>query len=90
MTEQEAKKRIEDHINIHFRAEPRAYYISLALNLAVSALEKQIPKKPKCTAPPFFVCSACGAPVGDWQKFCEHCGQAIDWEGYRNENQSRE
>ena len=60
------------------------------MKITIEALEKQIPKKPKCPAPPFFECPMCKAPVGDWQNHCENCGQALDWEGYRDENQPRQ
>ena len=58
-----------------------------AINNAISALEKQIPKKPiedgyygeQC------VCPNCGSNVineadNDCQfNYCYHCGQALDW-----------
>lgn len=44
-----------------------------------------------------WVCSECGKRhlviyqegliFGNKNKYCEQCGQAIDWEGYRDENQ---
>lgn len=48
-------------------------------NMAISALEKQIPKKVdrvgnKC---PLCKCYLASEPVGD--HYCFHCGQAIDW-----------
>lgn len=51
-----------------------------AFDSAISALEKQIPKKPifnfrnGC-----WYCSMCRRAVSSVQKYCEHCGQAIDW-----------
>ena len=46
-------------------------------NIAISALEKQIPKKPIKTARE-IVCPTCGTLVGS-SPYCRYCGQAIDW-----------
>ena len=46
MTAQEAIERIEEHIIIHHHTEPQAIYITEALQMALYALEKQIPTKP--------------------------------------------
>ena len=92
MTNQEAIMRIKEHIRIHQIWEPKAIKIPEALDMAISALEKQIPKKPKV---PFdtWVCPECGrdveyqAKLGDnilfhgQYDYCPKCGQAIDWEG---------
>lgn len=56
--------------------------------IALSALEKQIPKKPVIVGEEYifekdewekdYECSICGNPyVGDW--FCSCCGQKLDW-----------
>ena len=63
-----------------------------AVEIAVEAMQKQIPKKP--TVPvDTWLCPSCGEPVEYQQKlgdnvlyhgqhdFCPKCGQAIDWEG---------
>lgn len=42
MTYEEAIRRIEEHKNIHFKAEPAAAYITEALDVAIEALRKQI------------------------------------------------
>lgn len=57
-----------------------------AIQMALSALEKQIPKKPEqgTTNAFIYVCPNCGGPVGSleveeiWCDFCPKCGQAID------------
>ena len=62
-----------------------------AVEIAVEAMEKQIPKEP--TVPvDTWLCPSCGEPVEYQQKlgdnvlyhgqhdFCPNCGQAIDWE----------
>ena len=63
-----------------------------AIDTAIEALEKQVPKKP--TAPvDTWLCPSCGESVEYQQKlgdnvlyhgqhdFCPKCGRAIDWEG---------
>ena len=65
--------------------------INEAFDMAISALEKQIPKKP--TVPvDTWLCPSCGESVEYQQKlgdnvlyhgqhdFCPKCGQAIEWE----------
>lgn len=61
------------------------------MNIAIKALEKQIPKKPYKTKEHKqnnWYCSICKCYLGDdmelqyaclQPKFCEHCGQRIDW-----------
>ena len=58
------------------------------INLAIKAIDKQIPKKPvskyKYRAGE-NVCPSCETEnrcriVMFWEKFCPDCGQAIDWE----------
>lgn len=49
---------------------------------AISALEKQIPKKVVPTQQPCktrFACSICNSRLYNKQKFCDRCGQALDW-----------
>lgn len=63
-----------------------------SLKMAISALEKQIPKKPTDVCEPIVrwgICSVCkgelnelgGGPnrIFESQKYCSDCGQAIDW-----------
>lgn len=45
--------------------------------LAISAFEKQIPKKPIKTRRE-IVCPACKTLVGS-SPYCRYCGQALDW-----------
>ena len=61
-----------------------------AVEIAVEAMEKQIPKKPKYKAEDRFVknhfteypyCPVCKKEVVAGDIFCVMCGQAIDWEG---------
>lgn len=69
-----------------------------ALKIAVFALDKQIPKTPNSgvdrtwgTPTKEAVCPACDYALGHWEfigdakkiTYCEHCGQAITWEGWK-------
>lgn len=63
------------------------------MNIAIEALEKQIPKKTKTYLVNMkhidFLCPNCKKRIvsivdGEWlagknQKFCDECGQALDW-----------
>lgn len=77
MTYQEAIERIKIHNEFHCRQERFAIYITEALNMAIEALEKQIPKKPRKTRSE-IVCPTCNTLVGS-SPYCRYCGQAIDW-----------
>lgn len=55
-----------------------------ALNMAIEALEKQIPKKPidkTKSTDDYGYCPNCKTIIDDYSdfKFCSTCGQAIDW-----------
>ena len=50
-----------------------------AVNVALKALEKQIPKKPTLHEG-WLYCSVCGKDIlMEGYKFCPDCGQRIDW-----------
>ena len=48
-----------------------------SLDIAVSALEKQIPKKPRKTKTE-IVCPTCATLIGS-SPYCRYCGQKLDW-----------
>lgn len=61
-----------------------------AMEIAVEAMEKQIPKRPKYKAEDRFVknhfteysyCPVCEKEVVEGDMFCVMCGQAIDFGG---------
>lgn len=96
MTKQEAIRRIKNHNEIHSRKEPfYAKLISEALDMAVEALEKQIPKHIEEQTEDDrkfidYVCPNCkttlqqrmkGATQTTIYKYehCIFCGQALDW-----------
>ena len=79
MTPQEAIRRIKNHNEVHSRKEKHfAIHITEALNLAVEALKKQIPKKPKNReGTTYFYCPCCDS--NNIYEYCGDCGQALDW-----------
>ena len=50
-----------------------------SIEIAILALEKQIPKKPYWEYGGCH-CKSCGLDVLSDEHFCPLCGQAIDWE----------
>lgn len=56
-----------------------------AFGMAIDALEKQIPKKPRETRCA-LMCASCGHKITEKgckklnRSYCKKCGQAIDWE----------
>ena len=58
---------------------------AVAFENAISALEKQTPKKPRVNDDSWFCCRNCGETfslantVHRKNKYCGNCGQALDW-----------
>ena len=90
MTEQEAIKIFKDRLELtDYRKQVPEYY--KAMELAVKALEKQIPKKPTEEQIDFeeFVCICptckytCEYGFEDFRdrkyEYCPMCGQKLDW-----------
>ena len=53
-----------------------------ANEMAINALEKQIPKKPKerdCIGFDTLVCPKCKMALYLYEPYCDNCGQKIDW-----------
>ena len=52
-----------------------------SIEIAIQALEKQIPKKPDFTEDKeFALCPCCnGKGLLNKQKYCDNCGQKLDW-----------
>ena len=48
-----------------------------SLDIAISSIENQIPKKPSETDK--ARCIHCGCVVKRDERFCKNCGQALDW-----------
>lgn len=77
MTENEAIKELH---NIRPRGGIIPQKRAEALDVAIQALEKQIPKKPDFTEDKeFALCPCCnGKGLLNKQKYCDNCGQKID------------
>lgn len=79
MTVQEAINHYEYGITHDIFSEPVTTYAKMA----VEALEKQIPKKPKYKIKRpnslYGVCSVCDRQLVT-DKYCPRCGQRISWE----------
>ena len=60
---------------------------TMALEFAISAIKKQIPKVAEHEDGVWSICPCCGGSVcNDTEhavnkevSYCEHCGQALDW-----------
>lgn len=75
MTNEEAIKTIEVAIAEVEWNYPMDY--AIAFETAISALEKQMPKKPRKTRTE-IVCPTCATLVGS-SPYCRYCGQKLDW-----------
>lgn len=65
-------------IDVRFCSDEDIEKTEAALKLAISALEKQIPKKLKDDG--WLYCPICGRDVlMDRFDYCPNCGQALDW-----------
>lgn len=75
MTREEAIKYLEQH----------AFIDDEVKDMCIESLEKQIPKKPMevITEDNEFICMICPScqeiAVEFNDRFCKHCGQALDW-----------
>lgn len=86
MNNQEAIQRIKEHIAIHKYRESHAIHIVEALEMAISALEKQIPKRVIAEGNAYadgamvydtFYCPSCDHCMeeDELQDYCPNCGQ---------------
>lgn len=58
---------------------PASRYIRVK-QLSISALEKQIPKKPKTNDNYIiYICPCCNNFIKLCKNYCEYCGQKLDW-----------
>lgn len=81
MTENEVIKEVRFNMSEIGLNDEAAKRVSEAKNIAVQALEKQIPKKPDFTEDKeFALCPCCnGKGLLNKQKYCDNCGQKLDW-----------
>ena len=76
MTESEAKAILESEYKFHGECS----VFGEALTIAINALEKQIPKKPKTDDRyVMYICPCCNDFIKVSHNCCQNCGQAIDW-----------
>ena len=89
MTESEAIKILQRDLQIQLENKSLPDGIE-AIKIAIQALEKQVPMKVKNSGEriPFErYCPACVELLCDdgykdtYIKYCEHCGQKLDWSG---------
>ncbi|MCR5518010.1 MAG: hypothetical protein K6F17_05510 [Lachnospiraceae bacterium] len=90
MTREEAIKRLQEHMIIHEKKEPRAIYITKALQMAIKALEQQ-PKTGHWINIQFFKadstyyrpkCPFCSIEPEFYSNFCPNCGaRMVESEG---------
>ena len=80
MTPQEAIKNIEIAIAEVEWEYPMQY--AIAFEIAIKALEKQMPKKAKNVSDDGierYVCENCNNLMHRKKNYCDNCGQALDW-----------
>ena len=79
MTNEERNQVAIDAMNFYKEKMRNGIYGEFVGNFdtAISALEKQIPKKPSETDK--ARCIHCGCVVKRDERFCKNCGQALDW-----------
>lgn len=72
--------------NSHKMIEDNNNYAVQATNIAIEALEKQIPMKPEYedNEDGYFECNRCAATIGYTDEkeshiYCLNCGQKLDW-----------
>ena len=76
MTDSEAKVILESEYKFHGECS----VFGEALTIAINALEKQIPKKPKTDDRyVMYICPCCNDFIKVSHNCCQNCGQAIDW-----------
>ena len=85
MTESEAIKEIRFNMSTIGLSNEAAKRVVEARDMAINALEKQIPKKPHKNFEKFSgVWCSCGKYLGkgyfiDKPSYCMDCGQKLDW-----------
>lgn len=92
MTYEQAIKQLEDDA-LFKGASEEINPLYAAYTVAIDAMEKQIPKKPKEYEDKYYACPVCGnVLLHKWEKYpekltdkndglpyCLGCGQALDW-----------
>ena len=82
MTESEAIKILQRDLQIQLENKALPDGIE-AIQIAIQALEKQIPKNAKerdCIGFNTLVCPVCKMALYLYEPYCDNCGQKLDWE----------
>lgn len=67
-------EKMQEHIN------KALYEYKTESGLTVAeCVEKQNPKIPLYSVSPFYKCRECENDLHEGQKYCDNCGQALDW-----------
>lgn len=72
-----------DLLKLHKRRAMKDCAFVEEFDLAIQALEKQVPKKPMSmqSREPEYMCTTCGFKFyGTSMTICLHCGQRLNWE----------
>lgn len=75
MTNEEAYK----WIYAHFAPCEDGTKQDKAISIALEAIAKQIPKRPRMPYDAYWVCPVCGRMINYMVGYCDKCGQAINW-----------
>lgn len=81
MNSLEAIRRIKEHNEIHSKKERQAVLITIALDMAIEALERQIPAEIGFDTYGCYIysCPVCNNPINKRHKYCSECGKALTW-----------
>ena len=80
MTESEAIKEIRFNMSTIGLSNEAAKRVVEARDMAIQAIEKQIPKKPKTDDRyVMYICPCCNDFIKVSHNYCPNCGQELDW-----------
>ena len=80
MTESEAIKEVRFNMSKIGLSDKAAKRVVEARDMAIQAIEKQIPKKPKTDDRyVMYICPRCNEFIKINKNYCMNCGQKLDW-----------
>ena len=80
MTKSEAIKEIRFNMSTIGLSNEAAKRVVEARDMAIQAIEKQIPKKPKTDDRyVMYICPCCNDFIKVSHNYCPNCGQKLDW-----------
>jgi len=81
MTNEQAKEMLQGHKELIKEVAPTLFVN--ALEVALEAIEKQIPKKVEghrdCCSYKFYKCPSCKTDLIMRSQYCDKCGQRLEW-----------